>query len=511
MSLRVWLPLNGKIVNQGLSPASITFSDNLAYTTGKLGQAVVFDNSAKYISTDIIDSAEISMSAWIYMSSTPTSKAVIISQSSGTDGVSIYVDSTRKCSFQYGNTVISSNALNANTWYHITAVLGIARGAELYVNGSMVASNSNYTAPTYTNVNGLVIGRLTPTTTSNPFTGRICDVRVYNNALSAKKVKLLSMGLVAHYPLNHPGLHHANLVNTNASTGFKLNTGTMATSINGVCIDYSKTSTTPSFYIPLMNDISAGAYVLSFDVEGVSNTDDIVLSIQNGASITVQNGRNVIELNLTTTVSSSVGLLATATGPSTSIVLMTRFKLEPGVEATNYLPSYNDPVYSKLGFDSTNVTDTAGYGNHTQFVGGIPTPIGDSARYSGSYQFSSGISLPIPALELSECTVCYWSKSGNTWTFNKSNAIPSSLGGSNIALSDIRVYATKLSDEDLSDLETVAISVDNGNYIHAYSFNESDSFSIDSKGVLSNIEFIEVNDIVKIYGSQVTSREFYEI
>ena len=112
---------------------------------------------------------------------------------------------------------------------------------------------------------------------------------------------------------------------------------------------------------------------------------------------------------------------------------------------------------------------------------------------------------------MSECTVCYWSKSGNTWTFNKSNAIPSSLGGSNIALSDIRVYATKLSDEDLSDLETVAISVDNGNYIHAYSFNESDSFSIDSKGVLSNIEFIEVNDIVKIYGSQVTSREFYEI
>ena len=508
MSLKVWLPLNGNLNNQGLSSAPITSSNNLTYTTGKLGQAVAFDNSAKYIRTDIINAAEISISAWIYMSANPSTKAVIISQSSGTDGVSVYVDSTRKCSFQYGSTTVSSEALNTNTWYHITAVLSIARGAELYVNGAVVA-NGDYATPTFTNVAGLVVGRLTSSSTSNSFTGRISDVRVYSNALSPKKVKFLSMGLVAHYPLNHPGLHNVNLVDT--GIGFAAVTGTMATSVNGVCIDYSESTENPSFYVPVVDNISAGTYTLSFDVEGVASTDNIVLTFPNGATSTIQNGRNTVQLNLTTTVNSSTGLLIKATGSTSSIVLITRFKLEPGTEATNYLPSSTDPVYSKLGFESTEVKNCAGYGNHAQFIGGIPTPIADSGRNIGSYQFSSGISLSIPDLGLSEYTVCYWSNSGTGWKFNKLNSLPSVLGGSNIALSDIRVYATTLSDKDLSDLQNVAVSIDNGNYVHAFAYKESNSVSIDSKGVLSNIEFNEVNDIVKIYDSQVTSREFYEI
>lgn len=509
MSLKVWLPLNGNLNNQGLSSASINSNGNFTYENGKLGKAVAFNNSTKYISIDKFDTPEISISAWIYLYDTPITKSIILSQSSsGTDGLSIYVNTDGKCSFQYGSSIISSEALNSNTWYHITAVLGIARGAELYIDGSLIATG-DYIKPSYDNVEELVIGKMSTSSESNPFMGLINDIRVYDNALSAKKVKFLSMGLVAHYPLNHAGLDRANLVDT--GIGFTAVTGTIATSVNGVCIDYSKSTETPSFYVPVVENITAGTYTIAFDVEGLADTDNITLTFSDGTSKVIENGRNIAQLNLKTTVNSSTGLLVTAKGTTTSTVLITRFKLEPGTESTSYIPSSTDPVYSKLGFDSTAVTNCAGYGNHAQFVGGLPTPIADSGRNIGSYQFSSGVSLSIPDLELSEYTVCYWSNSGTGWKFNKLNSLPSVLGGSDIALSDIRVYATILSDKDLSDLQNVAISIDNGNYIHAFAYRESDNVGIDSKGVLSNIEFNEVNDIVKIYDSQVTSREFYEI
>lgn len=43
------------------------------------------------------------------------------------------------------------------------------------------------------------------------WTGSLCDVRIYNHALSSREAKELSKGLVLHYPLNRGGFGGDNI------------------------------------------------------------------------------------------------------------------------------------------------------------------------------------------------------------------------------------------------------------------------------------------------------------
>jgi hypothetical protein len=55
MALRVWLPLNGNLNNQGLSSCTITNSGATIDTGGKIGKTYLFDANDDFISIDSAD------------------------------------------------------------------------------------------------------------------------------------------------------------------------------------------------------------------------------------------------------------------------------------------------------------------------------------------------------------------------------------------------------------------------------------------------------------------------
>jgi hypothetical protein len=71
MGLRVWLPLNGSLENQGLS--NVTFTNNGAATNanGKIGGCYSFNGSSNYLkATYNFYSSQYTVSAWVYTTST---------------------------------------------------------------------------------------------------------------------------------------------------------------------------------------------------------------------------------------------------------------------------------------------------------------------------------------------------------------------------------------------------------------------------------------------------------
>ena len=83
----------------------------------------------------------------------------------------------------------------------------------IYINGlkeNEIVIDSN--SITYTNADYFRVGSIT---SGNAFNGKICDVRVYDHALSPLEVKQISQGLILHYPLNNNGWGQKNLIKNN--------------------------------------------------------------------------------------------------------------------------------------------------------------------------------------------------------------------------------------------------------------------------------------------------------
>ena len=100
-----------------------------------------------------------------------------------------------------GNQVItSSKSYNDGTWHHVVSTMSAATGMQLYVDGAVVASNANYTAPEPYNGYWRIGYDTTsgwPGTASNYyFTGSMRFAAVYGTALTGAQVS-------AHYTAGH--------------------------------------------------------------------------------------------------------------------------------------------------------------------------------------------------------------------------------------------------------------------------------------------------------------------
>ena len=95
------------------------------------------------------------------------------------------------------NYISLGKTLNNEQWYHVVTVYKGGK-AYLYLDGSLVGSVTA-TAPYQSSATNLTIGRETYANGYFSFNGDICDMRIYNHALSAAEVKELSKGLVFHY------------------------------------------------------------------------------------------------------------------------------------------------------------------------------------------------------------------------------------------------------------------------------------------------------------------------
>lgn len=146
---------------------------------------------------------EMTITAWIYMSSLPISSGVetwVVARDDNSlgraysFGVERYEPQAGVAGLDLqinGQATIDSNpatALQANTWYHIAAVGSPTLGWRLYTNGKQVASAA-WVAPNSTTGN-TNIGRRTYSGSNGNFTGIIDEVKIYNKALTVDELNL---------------------------------------------------------------------------------------------------------------------------------------------------------------------------------------------------------------------------------------------------------------------------------------------------------------------------------
>lgn len=247
MSLQIWLPLNGNLQQQGLSSVNATMmGTGITYSAGKIGQAATFPNNCNsciYLPSLRLQTG--TYAAWIkVIGAGGTARQCIISEGrdSSNDGVEIYTNQAGTSLNFKAHEKIITTTISLNQWYHVAGTFGDGK-IKLYINGTLVGSNTYTTAMTYQYALDLVLGKMSYsyTNTSNyfAFNGQLNDVRIYDHALSVKEVEEISKGLVLHYKLDkqYTSIPSKNLF---ISSGFTSTDYTNMTTSNSDTSNWSK-------------------------------------------------------------------------------------------------------------------------------------------------------------------------------------------------------------------------------------------------------------------------------
>ena len=221
MSLRVWLPLNGTLDNQGLDDVVVTNNGATVDNSGKIGKCYNFNGNNSYISLsgDILysiikgGSQPFSIAMWVYHAD--NSRAILFGDY-GLDGkidFNIELTAAHEVRFYWSNNpskVASSTTMTQNTWNHLVIIYDGTK-IVFYKNGLKTSDIYNNKLGVKTKISGdYYLGRDSRTGTT-ALNGKINDVRIYDHALSPFEVKQISQGLILHYPLNNNGFGQENL------------------------------------------------------------------------------------------------------------------------------------------------------------------------------------------------------------------------------------------------------------------------------------------------------------
>lgn len=220
MGLRVWLPLNGDLRNNGLDDVTVTNNGAIVDDNGKIGKCYNFNgsNSGINISGEIIPvlaHGDFSVAFWIYsndlndrsiyLSTIPSSGYGLGIEKTVSEGLRIY--------WQGSPDYYPSFMIPDQEWCHIIVVIKNSN-CYCYKNGILTAFREDGTfSPSRLTAtwNYAMLGR-DLRTGNTVLKGKINDFRWYDHALSLKEIKDISKGLVLHYPLNRGELGASNLI-----------------------------------------------------------------------------------------------------------------------------------------------------------------------------------------------------------------------------------------------------------------------------------------------------------
>lgn len=228
MSLRVWLPLNKDLRNNGLENVTVTNNGGVLYNS-----AYRFQNANDYVyinkkCCDLFnDGDSFSLACWIYLFAYPNSYRGLLdctkytSESTTVNGQTVHGGGIGICLINNG-AYMSFNPLESsdnriglgeiplNTWTHICVSYDKNTRTRFgYVNGKLKfqsISNDIWGA------NGAIFlfGCGSQGGWNYVADNMIYDARIYNHALSLKEVKELAKGLYLHYTFNDPYIESTN-------------------------------------------------------------------------------------------------------------------------------------------------------------------------------------------------------------------------------------------------------------------------------------------------------------
>lgn len=211
MALQVWLPLNGKIDNQGLD-TSVMSGSPASWGNGLLGKCAAFTGGQiiKTNSTHALDYLDnFSWACWVNtaFNSSGDKQQYIFTVGRvdyGSYGYSLLCSNSSTCSVRFGTSVYNI-PVAGGTWTHI-AFTKQGTDIKIYLNSALqVSATFAGTAPTYTESVGLGVGCFHYSGGDiYKYNGSVCDFRIYDNVLSPKEIHEIAQGLCLHYPLNDP-------------------------------------------------------------------------------------------------------------------------------------------------------------------------------------------------------------------------------------------------------------------------------------------------------------------
>jgi hypothetical protein len=192
--------------NEGTSTIAHDFSGNgntgtlsgstlPAWTSGKLGYGLTFNNSPSYVSVadaSSLEPAAITVAAWVNPSSLPDWATVAMKTTSDSwnDGFGLaHYQGGNGINFFINNysTNEASGTLSLNTWSYVVGTYD-GSNIKLYINGVLVSSAA-YSTLINNSSNVLRIGSGTNNTgAAYPWIGALDEVRIYNRALTATEV-----------------------------------------------------------------------------------------------------------------------------------------------------------------------------------------------------------------------------------------------------------------------------------------------------------------------------------
>ena len=210
MSLQVWLPLNGSLDNQGLTPVTVTVSGSTAFnTSGKIGQSLTCNGSSYWIINPItLSNTKASICCWVKTSINDKMIWVIEATSSNKlnlwqyQGV-YYLNTGDSTQNPFVNNGTNVTGFTDGQWHHLAVVFDNDI-CKIYKDGIYAGAATTFKSPVTSSTNTIKIAGGYTNIHTYDWNGSINDVRIYDHALSAQEVKKLAQGLILHYPLASP-------------------------------------------------------------------------------------------------------------------------------------------------------------------------------------------------------------------------------------------------------------------------------------------------------------------
>lgn len=427
MALQIWMPMVSDFNNQGLQNSTITNNSVTLDNNGKLGKCGKFTGS-NYISGTINlgDSIEYTLACWVKPPdvSAGNKQIVAIAPNSGwancratmfyrqntAEFIATLSNGTDSLGYTMGMTA------TPNVWQHI-AVTFKNKTMIWYSNGVVQKTLTTTIDPKFSDITAFGIG--SASNGAEKFTGYINDVRIYDHALSAKEVEVLSRGLVCHYPLNGGGRGGDNLLkNTGDLTlwtkesgitttwdseknMYKIEDSTHTNSRWGIYQDINVEANTSYTITVTLDGTACGAGFAVYDSS--TSFPPAVIGTTGRQSYTLTSGANSTKARIYLYTNCGVNNVAWFSLP----------KVEKSDHTTPWIPNSEDTAYSTMGYDSTTEYDVSGYGNNGTKNGTI-SYTSDSARYSVASHFngSSYISRTSPSESVRSAS--FWIKTPKT-------------------------------------------------------------------------------------------------
>lgn len=470
MSLRVWLPLRGSLENLGLDEVELTNNGATVNVNGKIGSCYSFDGTDDYMSADSPDFDVKSVCFWVYPTSISATTVVFADYKSrfsfGTASSKIITacgkSGTGSSSYDYTFGIAN---YNLNQWNHIVMIVDPIDGYHrLWINGveQQRLSRNNYFNH---GDNVLEFGKRS---TGSYFNGRLNDFRMYDHILSEKEIHDISKALIVHMPLD--GTHDDGSTVYDCS-GFH-NDGVLQHGTLTVDPDTPRYSNSTYF---------DGSTYIGFGTR-IRPTDEISVvhwikpeAVKSTAISCMESGGWAFQNAL-------INLHATVDGTNKYVGSTT-------VKTREHLNSWHQFAFTYDGF------------NFDKYVDGelvASTPTGSENKSPIKYGGSS-VPLWIGAEAKSSLT---------------NPAASSSYPNYKGYMSDVRIYATALSAEDIKELYGVGASVDNLQNMHAYWYEEEPTLSnpsITKTGIVKESELEEADKASLFDSGKITAKEIIEI